>query len=177
MVRFDDEPTTAVELVIPAAPEAIWPLVTDITLPVGQSRELQRVEWVEGHAAPTVGARFDGHNRRGDLAWTARCEITEFDPPHRFTWEPGHGSEHGAYSAFGFELSPTDGGTTVRQWVRLGPGRSGLTWAIRQNPDQEEAIIERRLADFRDSMTQNLQEVERRATAAPDAPDAPDEVS
>ena len=55
--------------------------------------------------------------------------------------------------------------------MRLGPGRSGLTWAIRQNPDQEEAIIERRLADFRDSMTQNLQEVERRATAAPDVPD------
>lgn len=166
MVRFDDEPTTAVQLDIPAAPEAIWPIVTDITLPVDHSPELQRVEWVDGHTEPAVGARFYGHNRRGDLAWTARCVITELDPPRRFTWVPGHDSEHGAYSAFGFELSPSDDGTTVTQWVRLGPGRSGLTWAIRQNPDQEEQIIEGRLAAFRESMTRNLEEVRRRAVDA-----------
>lgn len=165
MVRFADGPTTDVTTEIAADPEVIWPVVTDITLPVEGSPELREVEWLDGHTEPAEGATFVGHNRRGELAWSAECQITEFDPPNRFTWVPGHNAEHGAYSAFGFELTPIDGGTRVRQWVRLGPGRSGLTWAIKQNPEAEEEIIDGRLGQFRKAMARNLEEIARRVTA------------
>lgn len=162
MVRFADGPTTEVRRVLPCPPEQVWPVITDITLPTARSPELHAVKWAEGHDAPVEGAVFVGHNRRGDLAWSAECVITECDPPHRFTWVPGHRAEHGAYSAFTFLLDPHQEGTEVTQRVRLGPGRSGLTWAIRQDPENEEAIIEARLAHFRRAMAETLEEVAAR---------------
>jgi hypothetical protein len=56
-----------------------------------------------------------------------------------------------------FTLEPVDGGTRVSQWVRLGPGRSGLTPAIERMPDREHDIVERRLAEHRANMQRNLE--------------------
>ena len=166
MVRYADGPTTEATVEVAATPEEVWPLVTDIALPVARSDELQSVEWVEGCDGPAVGAAFLGHNRRGELAWTSESVITEMDPPHRFTWVPGHRAEHGAYSTFTVELTPLpDGGTRVCQRVTLGPGRSGLTWAIRQDPDNEEAIVAGRLAHFRTAMAATLEELASRLTS------------
>lgn len=180
MVRFADGPTTEVSRRVPASPEALWPLVTDITLPVAGSDELQEARWVEGdRAAP--GAVFEGRNRRGDLEWTTRCPVTECAAPHRFSWDATAGEE--VVASWGFVLTPAPGHdaaggasepdagplTEVRQWVRLGPGRSGLTWAIRQRPDEEEALIEARLAQLGASMSRTLALIaERVASPAPD---------
>ena len=52
-----------VEQRIVGDPAAIWALVTDISLPVRFSDELQAVEWLDDAAAVAVGNRFRGHNR------------------------------------------------------------------------------------------------------------------
>lgn len=160
MVRFTDGPTTAVSRTIPSPVEEVWAVVSDIGLPTVSSAELQSVEWVAPADGPAVGAVFHGHNRRGDMAWTTECTVTDFERGQRFTWDVSAGE--GPLSTWGFVLTPVEGGTEVRQWTRLGPARSGLTWAIRQDPDNEEAIIEGRLSQLRESMAGNLEVIAER---------------
>jgi hypothetical protein len=51
------------------------------------------------------------------------------------------------------ELMPEEQGTRLIFHRIVGPGRSGLTWAIKQDPDHEEEIIARRDAQHRTNMT------------------------
>lgn len=166
--RFVDGPTTSVSRVVPAAPEDVWQHVSDIEFPVDGSPELQRVEWLEGHEELVPGARFVGHNARGDLTWSVVCEVTVLDAPRTFVWtplyRPDDPEDPEPLATWRFDLEPVDDGTRVTQSVTLGPGRSGLTWAIRQRPDAEERIIARRLADLEDSMTGNLERLEQLAS-------------
>lgn len=158
---FADGPTTAVERVVAAPPEAVWALVSDITFPVGTSPELQSTEWLDGATGPAAGARFVGHNARGDLTWTTTSVVTVHEPPTAFAWtplyRPDDPDDPEPLATWRFDLAPVDGGTHVRQSVTLGPGRSGLTWAIRQRPDDEARIISLRLAQFEESMAANLE--------------------
>ncbi len=160
-----DRPSTTVEIEIDAVPEVVWPYVVDIVTPVEGSAELQQVEWLDGVTVPALGARFTGHNARGDSAWTTTSTIVELEEPVRFTWAVESVEE--PVATWGFELHPTaSGGTLLRQRVSLGPGRSGLTWAIRQNPESEHEIITGRLATLAKSMRRNLDLIAARATAA-----------
>ena len=137
------------------APEAAWAAVTDITLPARFSPELQEVAGLDGATTPAVGARFEGRNRNEHLGeWTTTCTVTEVDPPRRWTWEVSGGDE--AWSTWGFEVDPVRDGVVVRQWLRMGPGRSGLNIAIDAMPDREARIIEVRLAEHRAAMQANL---------------------
>ena len=45
----------------------------------------------------------------------------------------------------------------LKQWMRIGPARSGLNAAIDRMPDKEERIIERRLDEHRRNMTATLE--------------------
>lgn len=176
-LRFADGPGTHVERVVAASPEVLWPMVSDITLPTETSDELQRVEWLEADVAagevPRVGARFVGHNARGDVAWSVTCEVAECRPPSdddptaAFAWTPlvdPDAVPAEPLSTFRFDLEPVDGGTLVRQSARLGPGRSGVTWAIRQRPDEEHEILVGRLAQFRENMQRTLDLLAERAS-------------
>ena len=156
--RFADGPTTSVSRVVDATAAEVWRLVSDIELPAAGSDELERVEWLD-EDGPRVGARFVGHNRRGETAWSVTCVVTAYEPEERFAWDAlvdPEAAEPEAQSSWRFELEPTGGGTRVTQRVRFGPGRSGLTWAIRQDPDREAEFIARRLATMEASMTRTL---------------------
>ena len=157
---FADGPTTSVRRVVPASPDEVWAHVSDIGFPIATSPELHHTEWLDGATGPAVGARFLGHNERGDLTWTTTSVVTEHDPPHAFAWtplyRPDDPDDPEPLATWRYDLEPTDGGTLVTQTVTLGPGRSGLTWAIRQRPDDEARIISLRLAQFEESMAANL---------------------
>ena len=58
------------------------------------------------------------------------------------------------------------GGTTLSQWVRLGPGRSGLSFAIDQMPDKEQKIVFVRMREFEESMTRVLAAIKTLAEQA-----------
>ena len=83
------------------------------------------------------------------------------EPAAEFAWEVD--GEGGPAARWSFRLEDADGGTTVRQSVRLGPGRSGLSHAIDRMPDKEEKIVFVRLREFEASMQQTLEAIREAA--------------
>ena len=163
-LRFADRPSTSVQRTISADPATIWDRLTDITLPVAGSDELQHVTWLDGAEAPALGARFRGDNASGDAEWSTTSVVTTCTPPTadhagEFAWtvtiEPDAEPLVGL-ATWGYEVEAVTGGTRVTQRVSVGPGRSGLTWAIRQNPTEESRIISGRLRWLRRGMDATL---------------------
>ncbi|MGH8929460.1 MAG: SRPBCC family protein [Egibacteraceae bacterium] len=154
--RFADGPSVEVEVYVDASPGCVWRLVTDISLPARFSHEYQGGEWVEGSDGPARGARFTGRNRHPAIGeWETTCTVVECAPERVFAWAVND-LEHPAAS-WRFELEPQASGTRLRQSARLGPGPSGLTWAIKRAPDQEERIVADRLDELRDNMLATLE--------------------
>jgi uncharacterized protein YndB with AHSA1/START domain len=160
--RYADKPTVEVPIEIDAPPERVWAIVSDIAVMPGASSELQAVEWLDGRSGPGLGARFAGHNRHQALGeWSTVSVIVEYDPPHLFAWAVGDPEWPSAI--WRFNLEPRDGGTVLRQWVQVGPGRSGLSYAIDRMPDKEQKIVFVRLRELETSMGATLAAVKRLA--------------
>jgi uncharacterized protein YndB with AHSA1/START domain len=154
-LRYADGPTTEVSRVIPARPERIWALVSDIQLPARFSTEFQGAEWLDGARGPALGARFRGTNRHPVVGeWQAECTVVEYEPGRVFGWQVT--GPDGPAAQWRFTLEPVDGGTRLTQWCRIGPGRSGLSPAIEKMPDREHEIVSRRLAEHAANMERNL---------------------
>lgn len=160
-----DGPSTQVEVRVAASPEALWPLVTDISLPARFSEEFQGAEWIEDAAGPEVGARFRGRNQHSAIGeWETTSIVYVCEENRCFGWKVGDLEKPGA--SWRFDLEPSDAAsTTLRQWVQLGPGPSGITVAIDRMPDREERIIERRLAEHARNMAATLEGIKALAEA------------
>ncbi|HEY3240480.1 MAG TPA: SRPBCC family protein [Acidimicrobiia bacterium] len=157
-MRFDERPTVAVEVHVEAPPEQVWPVVADIATPIRFSSELQEVTWLDDAGGAAPGARFKGRNlhpARGE--WETTSTIVACEPGRVFAWAVGDPERPSAL--WRFELEPAEGGTLLRQWAQMGPGPSGVTMIIEQMPDKEEAIIERRLGEWRQNMVATVEGV------------------
>lgn len=165
--RFADGPTTSVSTVIDAPPAAVWPYVIDIGLPAKFSDELVETEWLDGATAPALGARFRGTNERSDAGrWQVTCTVVEYEPEREFGWVVEDPANPAA--AWRFTLEPAgDGATQLTQWVRLGPGPSGLTAALERMPDREHDVISYRLRGLRENMQRNLDGIAELAQGDP----------
>jgi Polyketide cyclase / dehydrase and lipid transport len=135
-----------------------WRLVTDITLPARCSPELQSVQWVGPADQVAIGARFRGCNQHDAFGtWETECEVAEVsESPSGCRWTWNVIGPEGVGATWGFEVEPTSDGALVRQWVRMGPGRSGLSFAIEARPELEARIVARRLSEFQQGMQTNL---------------------
>jgi hypothetical protein len=154
-LRYADGPTTEVELSIAARVEELWDLVSDINLPARFGSEFQGGRWLDGADAAALGARFTGRNKHAAIGeWETVSTITEFVPLALFGWVVGDVAEPSAQ--WRFTLRSNGAETVVSQWMRLGPGRSGLSPAIDAMPDKEDRIIRRRLEEHRRNMQANL---------------------
>jgi hypothetical protein len=155
-VRYADGPTVEVDLLIEAAPAAVWPVVTDINLPARFSTEFLGAEWLDGAAGAGLGARFVGRNQHRAIGtWETTSFVVEYEPERGFGWavtDPEFPS-----ASWRFTLVPEDGGTRLRMWTRLGPAPSGLSIAIAAMPDKEERIVARRLEEHRRNMAATLE--------------------
>ncbi|MCP3996302.1 MAG: SRPBCC family protein [bacterium] len=164
MARYADQPSAKVSVAIAALPEAVWDLVTDINLPARFSSEFLGADWLDTDT-PALGAQFVGRNERGETTkWDTTCTITWFEPYRDF----GYAVEDVASPAarWRYTLEPTDsGGTQLTMWAEMGPGRSGVSWYIRQHPDQEEQIIAMRLEEWRVNMEATLAGIKSLAEA------------
>ncbi len=155
-MRYRDCPTVEVTARLDADPTSAWAAVCDITLPVRCSGELQSATWLDGATGPVVGARFEGVNRNEHLGeWTTVSTVVEVEPGRRWVWEVAD-AHSPPWSRWGFEVDPVRDGVVVRQWSRIGPGRSGLSLAIDAMPDREGRIVEVRLAELAEAMRSNL---------------------
>ncbi|MEV0697285.1 SRPBCC family protein [Saccharopolyspora sp. NPDC050389] len=153
--RYADGPTVEVRTRIDAPPGRVWELVSDIELMPRLSSELQSVEWADGATGPALGARFVGHNAHDALGeWSTTSHIVEFEPARVFAWAVTDPDTPSA--TWRFTVEPADGGAVLRQWVRLGPGRSGLSMAIDRMPEKEQKIVFVRLREFEAAIAANL---------------------
>ena len=130
-MRYRDQPTIEVTQRVNCDVPTAWSRVTDIGLPARCSAELQSVEWLGDADGVRVGARFRGSSEHAALgSWQTECEVVE--------------------------VEPTSDGVLIRQWARMGPGPSGLTYAITARPEKEGRIVAGRLAEWRQNMQTNL---------------------
>jgi hypothetical protein len=165
LVRLADLPELSESVEVAAEPAQVWPYVSDIGFAVGTSDELLAVEWTSGTGPlPCVGRTFVGTNaNRYYGQWQTNATITECDEPHVFGWVVGDLEKPS--TTWRFTLRADGDGTTLTQWVRIGPGESGLTIAVERMPDKEEKIIAGRLREFRAAMQSHLAAVKARAEA------------
>ncbi|WP_329302067.1 SRPBCC family protein [Streptomyces sp. NBC_00659] len=163
--RYADLPTVEVRTRIEAPPRRVWDLVSDIRLMPGLSAELQSVAWLDDVTEPRVGARFVGRNRHESLGeWETTSYVVECEPFRAFAWavaDPEHPS-----TVWRFGLEGADGGTELTQWMRMGPGRSGLSFAIDRMPEKEQKIVFVRLREFERSMTDTVEAIRKLAESA-----------
>ncbi|GAB2518197.1 SRPBCC family protein [Nocardia heshunensis] len=160
--KYADGPTAQAEIWIDAPPEAVWALVSDIELMPQLSTELQSAHWVSPDVAPGVGATFVGNSRHDALGeWSTTSHVVEWNPLHAFAWAVNDPETPTA--TWRFTLEAANGGTALRQWVRMGPGRSGLSIAIEAMPDKEEKIVFVRMREFEAGMQNVVAEIKRRA--------------
>ncbi len=160
--RYADTPTVEAATWIDADPARVWSLVSDIQLMPTLSNELQSVEWVEGADGPRVGARFVGHSEHDAFGkWSTTSQVVACDEPREFAWAVGDPQYPSA--TWRFRLTPRDGGTALSFWMRMGPGRSGLSMAIDAMPDKEEKIVFVRLREFESAIDKTLAAIKRLA--------------
>lgn len=159
-VRYADAPTTEAETWIDAAPERVWPVVSDITLMPQMSTELQAAEWREG-TGPAVGHTFVGRNKNAVIGeWETVSRVVACDESRVFAWDVE--GPDGTAASWRFTLEPENGGTRLRQWVRLGPGQSGLSLVIARMPDKEQKIIFVRLRELENAIIGTLAAIKDR---------------
>ena len=150
-IRAADIPGVMVETDIAAKADKVWAAVTDIDLPARFSDEFNGADWDDGHDGPALGAVFTGRNYLEALGhWEVKCYVDVCDEPNAFGWCTSDPDDPGA--RWRFELARIAGGTRLRFRVLIGPGFSGMTMFIEQNPDKETRIINNRTRVHRANM-------------------------
>ncbi|WP_327433069.1 SRPBCC family protein [Streptomyces sp. NBC_01236] len=158
--RYADKPTVEAPIWIAAPPELVWALVSDIELMPSLSAELQSVEWLDGATQPASGARFVGRSSHESLGeWATTSYVVECDAPRAFAWAVEDPEQPSAI--WRFTLEPQDGGTLLRQWMQLGPGRSGLSFAIDRMPEKEQKIVFVRMREFETNISDTLAAIKK----------------
>jgi uncharacterized protein YndB with AHSA1/START domain len=169
-LRFADGPSTEVDVLIDASPEAVWALVADIQLPARFSDEFLGATWTDGGAdpEPRVGRRFVGRNRHPAIGeWETTAVVVECEPPRVLGWVIGEPEQPSA--SWRFTLAPEGERTRLAQWMRVGPARSGINLAIDAMPDKEGRILRRRLGELHANMAATLQGIKAAAEREPRA--------
>jgi hypothetical protein len=157
-VRYHDQPTVEVTQRVKCDVGTAWEQVTDIHLSARCSAELQSVQWIGDADRVAVGARFRGCNQHDALgSWETECVVAEVSEGKRWVWNVLNGGDVSA--TWGFEVEPASDGALVRQWARMGPGRSGLSFAIAAKPEMEARIVARRLSEWQQNMQANLDSI------------------
>lgn len=160
--RYADIPTVEVGTWINASPERVWALVADVDLMPSLSPELQRVEWLDGAIAPAVGSRFVGYSKHDALGeWSTTSHVIEFEPERVFAWAVDNTETPTA--VWRFTVEPKDDGTQLSEWMQMGPGRSGLSFAIDRMPDKEEKIVFVRMREFEKNMAGTVEQIKKLA--------------
>lgn len=163
-IVFSDGPGAIAESDIAASPATVWALVTDLNLPAQFSTEFLGAEWAGDDRG--VGAVFSGRNHHPAIGeWTIPCFVDAYDEPRSFGWRTSDLDNPGA--RWRFDLEPlAGGGTRLRFTCRLGPGPSGTTTAITNNPGKESRVIRRRIREVQSNMRRTTDGIKQLAEAA-----------
>ena len=167
---IDSEPGVVVERTLPFTPKELWPIVTDITLPVRGETELVGAEWTSEEPIG-VGSTFAGHNELDVMGkWDVECFVTRWEENRDFEWSV-NGSDATAGARWRIELDRIgmNRETRVRFSMYVGAGMTGLRVAIEQTPDDEQAIIGWRRKAIAENMAKTIDQIERETREAVDS--------
>ncbi len=106
---------------IPASPETLWDLVSDVTRMGEWSPENEGATWLGGATGPRPGARFRGTNRAGSRTWKTVAAVVDAEPGRRFSFRVSSGPVKVADWTYTF--APTPNGCKVTETCTdLRPG-------------------------------------------------------
>jgi hypothetical protein len=103
-------------VVVAAAPEALFDLVTDIGRTGEWSPVCTGCWWDDPAEAGQVGARFTGRNETPHRTWETRSTVVVADRPTEFAFEVGDG-----FVRWGYTFRPAKGGTLITESWRFLP--------------------------------------------------------
>ncbi|MBV9595898.1 MAG: nitroreductase family protein [Chloroflexi bacterium] len=159
-LSFDDGPGAIVEIDIGARPARVWSLVTDLNLPARFSTEFVGAEWASD--ARGVGATFHGRNQHPAIGqWTVTCFVDAWEEPRAFGWRTSDPNNPGA--RWRFDLEAGGGGTRLRFSYIIGPGPSGTTRALSNNPGRESRVLRRRIDEVHANMQRTVEGIKQLA--------------
>ncbi|WP_051215070.1 SRPBCC family protein [Granulicoccus phenolivorans] len=104
-----------VEVVVPASPEEVWAVISDVTRIDEWSGECRSGQWLDGAERAAVGTRFKGANRAGQLRWSRTCEFVEVDRPRLLAWRTLPTVLLPDSTRWQIELAEAPGGTRITQ--------------------------------------------------------------
>lgn len=166
-MKYADCPTAVATLTVEAGAADVWRLVSDITLPARFSTEVAAVEWTDGFDGPVLGARFVGHNAHEAIGeWQTTCYVSGLEPERVFEWTV-LGVDGDASAIWRYTITDGgDGSVELEHWFQMGPGRSGLNFAIDRMPDKEDRIVAHRLHEHQENMGRMLAGIKAAAEEA-----------
>ena len=135
-----------VEVIVAAPPDAVWPIIADVTRTGEWSHECHRVAWLDGATEALPGARFRGRSRSGWLRWSRTCEILVVDAPRVLAWRTIPTLLLVDSTDWRISLEPVQGGTKVVQTFQVTKCPRWWEWIVaRANPrhiDRSVALTE-----------------------------------
>lgn len=109
--------TITVETLVPATPDAVWAVLTDVARVGEWSHEARGGRWTRGEGA-AVGNVFRGTNRLGQLRWSRPCTVVAATAPTRFAYRTDGGLA-GDQTEWSFDLTPEGAGTRLRETYQI----------------------------------------------------------
>jgi hypothetical protein len=108
-------------VLVAAAPDAVYALVSDVTRMGEWSPICTACWWDEPAAGPQVGAWFTGRNETPERTWETRSQVVAADG-REFAWEVNNG-----WVRWGCTLAPEADGTRLTEsWAFLPAGIAGF---------------------------------------------------
>ena len=104
-----------VEVVVEAAPEDVWRILSDVERVGEWSHECRSARWLGAAAGAHPGVRFRGRNHAGRLRWSRTSEIVAADAPRLLVWRTVSTPLFPDSTEWRIELTPCSGGTRITQ--------------------------------------------------------------
>jgi hypothetical protein len=139
-------------VVVDAAPDAVYDLVSDVTRMGEWSPETVHCEWLDGATKAAPGARFKGTNKRGFVRWSTKPEVIEAERGKVFSFETHSGpSTRWTYT---FEGAPNGGTKLGESFEMMKPDGALLRFV-----EKHIMRIKDRKADLVSGMQQTLERI------------------
>jgi putative intracellular protease/amidase/uncharacterized protein YndB with AHSA1/START domain len=136
----------SVSRAVPAPPDRVYALISDITRMGEWSPETRSAYWRE------PGRRFTGRNRIGPLyRWSMSATVTEAVPGRAFAFTTDRPSS----TTWRYDLEPVEGGTRVTESMTRAAPQLAVVRAV-----QRGVGVRDRVAHLRDGMTTTLERLD-----------------
>ena len=154
----DSSLTHAESVVVAAAPEALFDLVTDIGRTGEWSPICTECWWDDPTQGAQAGAWFTGRNETPHRTWETRSKVVVADRPAEFAFLVGNG-----YVRWGYTFQPVSTGTLLTESWHFLP--AGIEMFHQKYGEQAQTQIAERTQAARTGIPTTLEAIKRIAEA------------